>query len=92
MARERAHIAPDAAYTYADIPCPACGQVRSKVLDVRGNCTDGSVRRRRRCDCQHRYTTKEILMTDWDKLQNRLHELEALFTRLKALGIATDAA
>lgn len=42
--------------------CPACGSEESKVIDSRPVEENNSIRRRREClDCQHRFTTYEVI-------------------------------
>jgi transcriptional repressor NrdR len=45
--------------------CPKCDDLESRVLDTRVQ-KDGEIRRRREClSCKHRFTTMEILVTNY---------------------------
>lgn len=45
--------------------CPKCDDLESRVLDTRVQ-KDGEIRRRREClSCRHRFTTVEILVTNY---------------------------
>ncbi len=45
--------------------CPKCDDLESRVLDTRVQ-RDGELRRRREClSCKHRFTTVEILVTNY---------------------------
>ena len=42
--------------------CPNCGCLDSKVVDSRQNAESNNIRRRREClECQHRFTTFEVI-------------------------------
>ena len=43
----------------AGIPCPECGSTDHQVKDTRP--MSGYIRRRRKCECGHRFTTLEKL-------------------------------
>lgn len=45
--------------------CPICRQRASNVIDSR-RANNGQVRRRRECECGHRYTTFELVAVDMD--------------------------
>lgn len=42
--------------------CPKCGGT-SQVLDSRAN--ESGIRRRRRCEAGHRFTTQEVTLSEW---------------------------
>ena len=43
------------------LACPGCGHRKSEVIDSRANDDGSKVRRRRRCcQCDFRWTTKEV--------------------------------
>jgi transcriptional regulator NrdR family protein len=59
----------------ANIPCPHCGEPTSEVVDTRGKTIASTIRRRRQCcACNQRFTTIEVLMSEWDSvvLKNQL--------------------
>ena len=61
--------------------CPKCKSENSYVIDCRER-KDGNLRRRRTCmDCEHRFTTIEVDIADYDNLK----ELAATFKKLLAL-------
>jgi hypothetical protein len=62
--------------------CPACGGPTSVVETRRGPREN---RRRRECDdCQHRFTTKELLYSDIKSTQKSLKQLATLLSTIKA--------
>jgi len=90
------HNSKTAAGVEGGFPCPKCG-ARSGVIDSRPT-SDGGIRRRRRCRCGHRFTTREV--TDDQalpgsiatRLRVRVMTLERLVEELKALTIAAETA
>jgi len=66
--------------------CPACGHLKSNVLDSRPVEDGSSIRRRRECEnCQKRFTTYEII----DSIQTivvKKNGDKELFDRSKLLG------
>jgi len=76
------------------VPCPKCGHAVSAVIDTRPRAT-GQPRRRRQClKCQERFTTREMLETDFEAIEEfreqigvahrSLIEATALVVRLRA--------
>lgn len=52
-----------AEYPRADMRCPSCGELQSRVIDSRPADAGSSIRRRRMCEtCDHRFTTYERLL------------------------------
>ncbi len=62
------------------LPCPRCGERRSRVIDTRGMPEKNYIRRRRECEaCGHRFTTFEGQTNDAELvriLRSRVAELE----------------
>jgi transcriptional regulator NrdR family protein len=53
----------------AGLACPTCGGLDSDVKDTRSEEGGGYIRRRRECvDCKFRYTTREVIDTDLNKI------------------------
>lgn len=72
--------------------CPCCGNPETGVKDSRSS-GDAAIRRRRRCDCGHRFTTYEIASelpplvvarkrADDAQAQRRIKRLVAAFDKL----------
>lgn len=77
-----------------DFACPACQKIGSKVIDSRGS-QRKYIRRRREClHCQHRFTTREMLVHQARlaiEVDAQLANLEAIIARLrKELALTTD--
>lgn len=70
------------------LPCPECGSNQSRVTDSRANET--GIRRRRQCINGHRFSTQEILLTEW---QTQIEEAvdEAVGAALQAVQNTRDS-
>lgn len=60
------------------IPCPECGSLQVGVIDSRGYQHEGRIRRRRRCHNNHRFTTTEITLTEYNALCDAAAKLSTL--------------
>lgn len=58
--------------------CPMCGSDDNKVKDSR-TIGDGTVRRRRYCNCGIRFTTYELTAEEYEKMK----QLEEIAIKLK---------
>lgn len=69
------------------LKCPECGQSGSCVTDCRGN--EAGIRRRRQCSNGHRFTTQEIVLSEW---QTQIEEAvdEVMLAAIKAVEHARD--
>lgn len=47
--------------------CPNCGRMATKVIESRQK-LDGTCRRRRQCECGHRFSTIEVSADKYDEL------------------------
>lgn len=68
----------------ADLACPKCDYVGSKVIECRGRGERTSIIRRRQCldvDCSHRWTTYESELPPLSKPELKL--LEGLMRKLR---------
>lgn len=46
------------------IACPTCGSTQTGVLDSRASLGNDTIRRRRKCEADHRFTTYELIIPD----------------------------
>ena len=66
--------------------CPKCGNQEDKVIDSRSSKDGASIRRRRECiECQHRFTTYEVIERELIRVIKRDGRSEP-FDRRKLIG------
>lgn len=70
------------------LKCPKCGNaLKSDVLDSRSPLTGDYIRRRRVCQCGHKFTTREVVWSDNPQDPCTLKTADVLNLRVLALDI-----